>query len=254
MIKKLVIPFSSKIVKEIDLLFLTNSIYSIKKVGYEILFVTEESYWELVKDRLRFIVNDNELLFIENKYNTYYGTYKFNYYNYLIENWDNSVMVIDYDTYLNDKFIEPEGYDILCSTFNYNTHHDIRYTNSLGIKHSGKLVSINAGLMKFNNLDTLIKYYELVNRKDILNDFNVMYYEQILPVLSLDITWGYYYDSRSPVNPPYWHTSTHLLECHVDFTNKDNQFSHFMGNLKHDKYLLSLLNDNLKVIYKEYNI
>jgi hypothetical protein len=153
---------------------------------------------------------------------------------------------------LNYKFIEPIDYDILCSSFNYNTPHDIRYMSYLKIKHNKELTSINAGLMKFNNIDSLVKYYELVDRNDI-NNSNVMYYEQILPT-SLDIKWGYYYDSRKLINPPYWYTDYHLLSSHVDFTNKYNQFCHFMGNLKNDTHLLSLLEHNLKNIYKEYGI
>lgn len=245
MIKKLVIPFSNSNENEIDLLLLINSIYSIKKSGYEFLFVTEKSYWNIIKNRLSFIVSENELLFIDNAYDFYYGVYKFNYYKYLIENWSDDVLIIDHDTYLNGKFVEPDKYDIFCQAFNRNAHHDIRYINKISKNHD-EVKSINAGILKFNNVDILNKYYEIVNDKS-LNFSNIMYYEQILPAIHLNCNWSFYHDNEM-VNAPYWYEFTNKMNCNIDFTNVENQYCHFMGNIKQDKFLLSLLKDNLSNI------
>lgn len=261
MIKKLVIPFSNNSLKRLDYVMLCNSIYSIRKVGYEVQLVTEQGFWNLISNSLIPELLNSDPLIIHNKYDNYYGSYKFNYYKYLLDNWDESVMIIDHDIYLNSKFSEPNEYDIWCHGYNFNTNYDREYIKKYidpDLSDNTEVKSIGAGFMKFINTDVLKEYYDIVNDniKNGISDELIKYYEQFLPIRYLsDLDWKFYYDTRNPIECPNWDgVKTKYTECHVDFTNKDNQYCHFAGSWKRNKTLINKLENNLKIIRNERRI
>ena len=155
------------------------------------------------------------------------------------------MLIIDYDIYLNNKFIEPTNYDIFCQSLNIDAPHDLRYLGDIKIKYDN-VKSINAGIMKFNTLEILKEYYLLINN-DLLNVDNIMYYEQILPAILMNIKWKGY---ATAYKIPYWYSHQVIMDCNLDFTNLNNHYCNFMGNNKHDRVLLLLLENNLKKINK----